>query len=304
MVTTAPTRRRAEAALAGLTDSDLRRLTAAGEIRRLRHGGYVGAAEFDALERVQQHATATMAALAAHGPSTTVTHQSALVLFGVPFWGISMDRVHLGKQRRNAGRITTGLHIHSTDLPDDDLTEIDGVSVTTLARTVFDIACAVPFEQGVVVADAALHASLVTPDDLMTLADRDWRRVGQAKALAVIEFADGLSESVGESRSRFGMRRAGLPAPELQHPVLRANGTRAAICDFRWGDLVGEFDGLIKYGRLLRPGETPGDAVVREKVREDEVRDLGRRMVRWIWRDLDRPEALWGRVGAAIRQWS
>jgi len=49
----------------------------------------------------------------------------------------------------------------------------------------------------------------------------------------------------------------------------------------------GEFDGRIKYGRLLRPGQDAGDAVFAEKVREDAIRDTGLRVVRWVWHELD-----------------
>jgi hypothetical protein len=59
--------------------------------------------------------------------------------------------------------------------------------------------------------------------------------------------------------------------------------------DFGWPELrtVGEFDGLSKYGRLLRPGQDPAEVVVAEKLREDEIRDLDLRVVRWIWAELD-----------------
>jgi hypothetical protein len=58
--------------------------------------------------------------------------------------------------------------------------------------------------------------------------------------------------------------------------------------DFWWEAqrLAGEFDGLVKYGRLLRPGQTAADAVVAEKLREDGLRDQDVRVVRWIWKDL------------------
>ena len=51
---------------------------------------------------------------------------------------------------------------------------------------------------------------------------------------------------------------------------------------------VGEFDGRIKYGRLLKPGQTAADAVYAEKLREDLLRDLGFQVVRWTWIDLYR----------------
>ena len=62
----------------------------------------------------------------------------------------------------------------------------------------------------------------------------------------------------------------------------------------------GEFDGSVKYGRLRRPGEEPEDAVFREKVREDRVRDLGSEVVRWIWSDLQQPQALADRLQRAL----
>jgi len=82
--------------------------------------------------------------------------------------------------------------------------------------------------------------------------------------------------------------RAGLPPPVLQWPVRRHDGTLIGEVHFGWPQLrtVGEFDGRVKYGKLLRPGEDPADVVFREKLREDALRgeDLG--VVRWIWRDI------------------
>ena len=99
----------------------------------------------------------------------------------------------------------------------------------------------------------------------------------------MIEFADGRSESVGETRSRVALWRAGLPTPLLQWEI------GADRVDFGWlmRRTVGEFDGKVKYGRLLRPGQSPGDVVFEEKVREDRLRATGLTVVRWIWRELD-----------------
>src|SRR3712207_7024957 len=44
-----------------------------------------------------------------------------------------------------------------------------------------------------------------------------------ALPICVVAFADGRAESPGETRSRVAIRRAGLPAPVLQHRVI---GTR------------------------------------------------------------------------------
>ena len=60
--------------------------------------------------------------------------------------------------------------------------------------------------------------------------------------------------------------------------------------DFCWEEkkTIGEFDGKIKYGRLLKPGQRIEDVIFDEKLREDALRDLGWQIVRWLWRDLYR----------------
>ncbi|MHB1009909.1 MAG: hypothetical protein ACYC1E_11885 [Propionibacteriaceae bacterium] len=59
----------------------------------------------------------------------------------------------------------------------------------------------------------------------------------------------------------------------------------------------------MKYGRLLRPGESVGDAVFREKCREDELREItGWPMFRLTWSDYDHPVATADRVGRLLRR--
>ena len=49
-----------------------------------------------------------------------------------------------------------------------------------------------------------------------------------------------------------------LPEPQLQFKVYDEVGNLIGITDFAWPEfgLLGEFDGKIKYGRLLKDGET------------------------------------------------
>jgi hypothetical protein len=63
---------------------------------------------------------------------------------------------------------------------------------------------------------------------------------------------------------------------------------------------VAEFDGELTYGRLLRPGQEPGEVVSREKLREDALRATGLSVVRWRWRDLDDFRAVAARLSAAL----
>ena len=94
------------------------------------------------------------------------------------------------------------------------------------------------------------------------------------------------------------VQRWQLPAPVLQWTV---PGTRRR-CAFGWPRLraVGEFDGPVPYGRALQPGQPPGEAVVAERRREDEIRDAGFRVIRWTWAELDRFDEVAARLRATF----
>jgi very-short-patch-repair endonuclease len=93
-----------------------------------------------------------------------------------------------------------------------------------------------------------------------------------------------------------------LPTPEPQFIVLNHLGFALGRADFGWPEMrtIGEFDGAGKYGRLLAPGARPGDAVFREKVREDEIRDAGWQVARWTTEDLENPQAVVDRIRRAF----
>lgn len=116
-----------------------------------------------------------------------------------------------------------------------------------------------------------------------------------------MRFADGRSGSVGESLSRVVLAELGLAPSTLQFEVRTTNGAFVARTDFAWEQqrVVGEFDGRVKYGRLLRPGQDPGEAVFEEKRREDTIRDEGWQVVRWTWPDLTDRARLGERVQRA-----
>ncbi len=213
-----------------------------------------------------------------------MSHTSAAVLHGLPLWGVRLDRVDATRDRTSGARTSGVVHLHAATLEPDEVVLVDGVLATSVARTLADLGRALPFEAALVPADAALFRGLVTPAELLVAVDRAARRPNNGVARRVVAFADGRAESVGETRSRVAIRRAGLPPPVLQHAVI---GTRT---DFCWTDrrTVGEFDGKVKYSRrCLRPGENPGDAVFAEKRREDALRDHGLEVVRWVWDELD-----------------
>ena len=125
------------------------------------------------------------------------------------------------------------------------------------------------------------------------------RRRGNRTLDLVLRLADGRAESVGESRARYLCWSQGLPRPEVQYQVFDASGRLVGTTDMAWphlGMLV-EFDGRIKYGDLLKPGQQASDVVFAEKQREDLLRRItGFAMERLTWDDLARPVATARRI--------
>jgi hypothetical protein len=273
----------------GICDDELGRARRQGQALTVRRGAYVGSADERLRDPLALHLLTVHAAVRQLPPRAVVSHVSAAVLHGLDIWAVPLTRVHVTRSRSSGGRSGRHLHLHTAPLDADEVDEVGGVQTTTVARTVVDLARSVPFEQAVVSADAALRIGLVDAAELRHAVDRAAHRPGNRRARRVVEFADGRSESVGESRSRVALQRAGVPAPALQHEVRSATGLLVARVDFWWAAraTVGEFDGAVKYRRLLRPGQDAGDAVFAEKIREDAVRAEGVRVVRWTWRELD-----------------
>ncbi|MBD8506560.1 hypothetical protein HT102_08685 [Hoyosella sp. G463] len=183
----------------------------------------------------------------------------------------------------------------------DELVVQQGIRVTNVARTIVDIARSEMFEQAVVVGDAALHRNAVTRAALAIALERARGRVGIPRAREVVRLLDGRSESVGESRSRVLMHMSGIQDVHPQGAILGPDGTIIARGDFVHDDgLVGEFDGMGKYAKHRLPGETPGDALAREKRREDAIRAAGWHVHRWTWADLHDPDRFIERFWSAL----
>jgi hypothetical protein len=90
-----------------------------------------------------------------------------------------------------------------------------------------------------------------------------------------------------------------------QYQIYDSTHRLVATTDWCWpGDgLLGEFDGAIKYGRLLTHGQDAGEVVFAEKQREDLVREItGFGMVRLVWADYDRPQLTARRIERLLRR--
>jgi hypothetical protein len=282
---------RREAIELGLSHDEIERLLHAGIWVRVRYGAYAPGDAWARMAPEERHVVTAKAAQRSMTGVAVLGHTSAALLHGLPVWGVDLNEIHLVRGARHRGsRHESGVVHHAAALPDEHLVEVDGVLATTPLRTLADIGRTVGFESAVVTMDAALHEGMTSRDELIDLlvAQNDWP--GSRAGLRAARFADGLSESVGESRGRVRFRDAGLPIPELQAEIFNELGEFVARSDwlFREHRTIGEFDGRLKMRLARQGGRSPEDVLWEEKLREDALRSLGYEIVRLTWDDLER----------------
>lgn len=289
----------------GFSTDEIKRLVRRGDLVHIRRGAYERHRDRsdtdDPYDLRAPHRRLIAATEAQLHPRAVLSHGSAATMWGLPLFRGMLGAVHVTRVRRGGGVRRSFVFVHGSPLSEDDRAAVDGLAVTSLARTAVDLARTLPYDQAVAVADAACAAG-ADPARVVDALDQARRWYGAPQGRRVFAFADARSESVGESFSRLRLREAGLPAPELQLEVFDEMGRLLGRSDFAWPEhrTLGEFDGRVKYGRLRRPGETVEEAVHREKLRENAFRDHGWQVVRWIWDDLARPQIISERVRRAF----
>ena len=224
------------------------------------------------------------------GDDVALSHQSAACRHGFALYDTDLSKVHVTRLDGGSGRIEAGVVHHEGTLDPGDCVRFGAALVVPADRAVLETMLVTSVDGAVVVGDSALFREAVTWEQLhaRSLTMPQWQ--GSRRMRLAVSFADPGGQSPGESLSRLLFWRGGLPAPTLQLPVALSDGS-TAFTDFGWPAVpaVGEFDGKVKYGRLLRPGETPGEAVFREKRREELVLEGGFPMRRLIWADIFQP---------------
>jgi hypothetical protein len=287
---------RPDALAAGYSDSELRQRVRSGQWLRLSFNSYVDPRAWPdepPWERATRVHLLNVRMASERLGDVVVSHQSAAMLHGLSVWGVDLSRAHFTRVASGGARTGRGVRVHRGRTSADEIVELDGLKVTTVDRAIVETACTTSYEVGVVLADAALRQ--LTTRERLTAAvrrHRHWHGVSAAQAAAL--FADGRSESVGESRLRVLMANHGLPEPELQVEIWDADGRLIGRVDFLLaGVLVVEFDGAMKYG-------DNADAVLAEKYREDRLRERGYGVVRVNWADLDHAHKTAARLRQAL----
>jgi very-short-patch-repair endonuclease len=238
--------------------------------------------------RVEAALAATAAALVRQG--AVISHESAAILHGLPIlW--SSELPVLIAPARSGGRNQVSLHL--TALEESERDDWYGAPVTSVARTVVDIARSKGRSAGLVTADAALREGLTTLEMLGDAVRAATGRPGNVAARWVSEVADPLSESPLESLTRAAILMSGLSKPQLQVWIPSA-GARVDLL-FAAERVVVEADGMLKY--------TDSEVLRDEKLRQERLERAGYRVVRVTWSDVtqDQPTTI-GRINHALNR--
>ncbi len=291
----------AELAAAGVSRGQLRRLVRRGAWRRLAHGVFAPAEAVaaEAGDPADKHAVRVAAALAVSALDAVASHHSAAAIHALELLGRrSGETVALTRPPGTAGCRTggPGICLHIAALPAGHVISRRGLPVTSVARTVVDLARASSFRAGVVAADSALRGRQTSKADLdlCITACAGWPGIQNARR--VIAFADGRAESVLESISRVAFADLGLPPPDLQAWV----GDKDEIigrADFLWRTYrtVGEADGALKYADPAR--------AMAQLERDAMLRAAGFEVVHFTWRDITRtPDQVAASIKTAFRR--
>lgn len=255
------------------------------EMHRLRKGMYVRADTWQSLTPWERYEL-RVDAFRTTNPGATLSHESAAVLHGLPLFGEARhlhSYVHADEMRTQ--KFADRLVHTSTDRRNAVL--IDGTWCTDLIDTLIDIGRCLPPAAALACWDDALRRGVRASD----IGDR-WVRMASGRGTRTLRwltaFADAAAESPAESVSRAAISWLGYPAPVLQREFRTQAGTDRV--DFCWPDerLVGEADGLAKYGL----NQDPLTALRDEKAREGRLRVAGFTVCRWMFEDLTSPSRL------------
>ncbi|GAB3282398.1 hypothetical protein GCM10027449_24330 [Sinomonas notoginsengisoli] len=241
------------------------RAVADGTIIRSVRGVYalasLGEAEHTALE--SSGVLCLRSAALAHGMG--VLHRPKVVELAVP------------RERRAIKR--SGVSTRRRLLPAQDLVRQGEVFATSAARTVLDCAAALPFAEGLAIADSGLRMGLVSRDELVSAA-AIWVGRNRSAQQRVLEHMDGRAANAFESGLRAACIEAGVPMkPQV---VIRAGGTdrrvdlaRTLSRGSRWVWLVAEADSFEWHGGR--------QALHRDCTRYNELVRAGCALLRFSW---------------------
>lgn len=234
-----------------------------------------------------------MAAVLACGPGAVLSYRSAAALWRMRDPGSHAIEVTTPRKSRSRGAI----HRHFSVLPEDEVTTERGIPVTTVPRTLFDLAATSSAD---VVEHALRESEYLRLHDRLALADLLDRYPGR-RGCRVIRECLRRRKSLPAGRARSWLereflpflRRNGLPRPQLN--AWLQVGERWFQVDCLWpGRVVVELDGFAGHGTRA--------AFVADRARDRKLRVAGFGVTRIAPEQLDEePEAIAADLRSLLR---
>jgi hypothetical protein len=138
------------------------------------------------------------------------------------------------------GRPPDGILIRNERIDAEDITMVNGISVTTPERTAFDLARHLPRNAAVRHLDSLSRATGVKVSEVELLAERYPRARGLPRSRIALSLMDGGAESPQETRVRLILIDDGLPAPRTQIRV--TDGVQEVFIDMGYDEPKVGFD--------------------------------------------------------------
>ncbi|MGH2987789.1 MAG: type IV toxin-antitoxin system AbiEi family antitoxin domain-containing protein [Solirubrobacterales bacterium] len=218
-----------------------------------------------------------MAGVLAGGEGAALSHGAGGDLWELT--GLRRSLADVTVQRRRRSR--PGICFREHPLPADEVTEHSGIPVTTVARTLLDLAAVVTrprLEQAVSIAEARQLGDSPSLADLIV---RYPARRGMAQLRAVlrdIRLERGISRSELELAFLEFLDRRRLPRPEVNAVVSLGTQQLEVDCLWRSAGLVVELDSRAHHGDW--------EAAERDRARDLSLAAAGYRTARVTWRRL------------------
>ncbi len=237
----------ATARLHGLTKDDLRTLVRRGQISRLARQLYArDPAQLDLCARANAFGMLI-------APHHVICDRTAAWVHGVDIYSYpgegDMLRIEVCARRDHTPTRRPEVAGCVRDLTEEDIVYVDGVAVTSPARTALDLACKLRPMSALACIEAFLRKGLVTIAELVALLPRYRGRRGIRLAREVLTIADARVESEGESFTRMAIHQAGLPLPSTQVWVYRDDAADIRLDTAYEGLKIAiEYDGVQFHG--------------------------------------------------------
>jgi hypothetical protein len=217
-----------------------------------------------------------MAAVLAHGPTAVLSHRSAASLWDVMRSARTTIEVTAGRRWSRPG-----VELHRSRLGGDEVTVHDGIPVTSVPRTLLDLAGVVgrhALERAIERAEALRLTDPLSLPDLLAR-HRGCRGAATLRAvLADVRTEPNFTRSDLEDLFLTFLDAHGLPRPHVNVGIEVRGRWMECDCVWRPHRLIVELDG--------RETHDTGAAFERDRARDRALQVSGWRVVRITWRQL------------------